>query len=427
MSRQRLLLCTYGSRGDVEPFVALAKGFQAAGHQVLLATSERFRTFAEAHSVPFFAMSDAALALIETPDGRAMLEGGAGWGRRIVAGIRLSRHSGPINETLMRQTWDAAKAFSPTAIVFHAKLFAAPHVAEKLGIPAYLGALQPMYVATGTLPAMGFPELPIPGYNQLTYALVRQSIGLFRRAINRFRREVLDLPPVRSGADILFPPGAGTIAVLHAYSGAALPRPADWPSNAHVTGYWRLASGDEHVPSVELAAFLDRGPTPVFIGFGSMTSLDPQALGALVTIALRKAGRRGVVARGWAELEIGDGDDILTIGPTPYGWLFPRMAAVVHHGGAGTTAEGFHAGVPCAICPFFGDQPGWARLSVKLGVGTDPVPRHHLSSDHLAKAIRAATSEPRLRRNATRLAAALHREDGVATAVRHVLQPCQAS
>ncbi|MBO6734688.1 MAG: glycosyltransferase, partial [Roseitalea sp.] len=193
MSDPRVLLCTYGSRGDVEPFVALAKGLLAHGNTVLLATSERFRDFVEEHGIPFFGMSDASLALIETPDGRAMLEGGAGWARRILAGIRLSRRAGPINATLMRQTWEAARAFSPTAIVFHAKLFAAPHVAEKLGIPAYLGALQPMYTATAAFPAMGFPALRLPGYNRLTYTLVRRSIGLFRRSISRFRHEALDL------------------------------------------------------------------------------------------------------------------------------------------------------------------------------------------------------------------------------------------
>ncbi|WPZ35009.1 glycosyltransferase [Thalassobaculum sp. OXR-137] len=400
--------------------MALAKGLQAAGHTVLLATSERFRSFVEEHDVAFFGMSDAALALIETPDGRALMEGGAGWWQRIGAGIRLSRRSGPVNETLMRQTWAAAQAFGPTAIVFHAKLFAAGHVAEKLGIPAFLGALQPMYAATATAPAMGFPSLPVPGYNRLTYWLVRRSIGLFRRAIDRFRREALDLPPVRAGADVLFPPGAGTIAILHAYGSAVLPRPDDWPPHAHVTGYWRLEPAPDYAPPPELADFLDGGPAPVFIGFGSMTSLDPTALGTLVTAALRKAGRRGVVARGWAHLQVGDGDDVLAIDPTPYGWLFPRMAAVVHHGGAGTTAEGFHAGVPSVICPFFGDQPGWARLSHALGVGTEPVPRDRLTADRLAAAIVRATEDPILRENARALGARLRAEDGVARAVRIV-------
>ena len=418
MSRLRVLLCTYGSRGDVEPFVALARGLLAEGHDVLLATSERFRGFVEAHRVPFFAMSDASLALIETPDGQAMLEGGAGWWRRIVAGIRLSRRSGPINETLMRQTWEAAQTFEPTAIVFHAKLFAAGHVAEKLGIPAYLGALQPMYAATAAFPAMGFPALGLPGYNRLTYALVRRSTGLFRRAINRFRREVLNLPPVRAGRDVLFPPGAGTIAILHAYSDAVLPRPADWPPEAHVTGYWRLAPDPSDTLSAELSAFLANGPAPVFIGFGSMTSTDGRALGALVAEALRKAGQRGVVAKGWADMDVDADGDILSIGPTPYPRLFPRMAAVVHHGGAGTAAEGFHAGVPSVICPFFGDQPGWARIATSLGVGPAPIPRDRLTADRLAAAIGQATTDPALNEKARHLAARLRAEDGVQTAIR---------
>lgn len=418
LAHQRLLLCTYGSRGDVEPFIALAKGLQAAGHQVLLATSERFCDFAQEHGVPFYPMSDASLALITSPDGRAMLEGGTGWCRRIAAGVRLSRLSGPINDTLMRQTWAAAQAFVPTVIVFHAKLFAAPHIAEKLGIPAYLGALQPMYAATGAFPAMGFPELRIPGYNRLTYALVRRSIGLFRRAVNRFRHAVLNLPPIRSGTDVLFPPGAGGIPVLHAYSGAVLPRPTDWPSDVHITGYWRLESGADYAPAADVAAFLQSGSTPVFIGFGSMTSVDPRALGSLVTAALRKAGRRGIVVNGWAEMEIRPRDGILAIEPTPYPWLFPRMAAVVHHGGAGTTAEGFHAGVPSVICPFFGDQPGWGRLSVALGVGTDPIPRSRLTVDRLAAAITRATTDRNLKENAAVLSARLSAEDGVGRAVR---------
>lgn len=425
MSHVRVLLCTYGSRGDVEPFVALAKGLHAAGHDVLLASSERFRDFVEGHGVPFFGMSDASLSLIETPDGRAMLEGGAGRWRRIAAGIRLSRQSGPINEVLMRQTWEATQAFSPTAIVFHAKLFAAPHVAERLGIPAYLGALQPMYTATAARPAMGFPELPLPGYNRFTYWLVRRSIGLFRRAINRFRRETLDLPPVRSGDHVLFPTGAGTIPILHAYSGTVLPRPDDWPPHAHITGYWRLEPEPGYVPPTELAAFLDSGPAPVFVGFGSMTSLDARALGTLVVAALRKAGRRGVVAKGWADLEVGESSDVLAIGPVPYAWLFPRMAAVVHHGGAGTTAEGFHAGVPSVICPFFGDQPGWARISVALGVGTKPVPRDRLTADSLAAAITRATTDPALQETARALADRLREEDGVADAVRIISEVAQ--
>ncbi len=405
----------------MEPFVALAKGLQTSGCNVLLATSGRFGTFAEENDVPFFAMSDQSLAAIESPDGRAMLEGGAGLLRRIAAGVRLARRSGPINEQLMRQVWQVAQTHAPHAIVFHSKLFAAAHVAERLDIPAFLGALQPMIVPTQAFPAMGMPNLSLPGYNRLSYGLVNASFGALRKSINRFRKEVLDLSAVKGARSVLFPPGVGTIPVLHAHSPAVLPRPYDWPGEAHVTGYWRPARSKTFVPSQELDAFLASGPPPVFIGFGSMTSMDPKALGALVAGAVRKAGQRGVVAQGWAKLEVDSNQDVITIPPVPYSWLFPRMAAVVHHGGAGTTAEGFHAGVPTIICPFFGDQPGWARLSVDLGVGAQPVKRSRLTKDRLAAAIIEATSNPSLSKNAQELAARLSDEDGVQSSERIIL------
>ena len=416
MPPKKVLVCAYGTRGDVEPFLALAGGIQATGGDVLLATSSRFREFVESFGVPFFPMSDTSLAAIESPDGKTMLEGGSGLFQRIAAGIRLAKRSGPINDGLMRETWDAAVGFSPDVMVFNSKLFAAPHVAEKLKIPAFPGTLQPMIVPTSAFPAMGLPSLPLPGYNRFTYALAGKSIGAFRGGANRFRKDLLDLPPVRRGGEVLRPPGAGNIGVLHAYSPNVLPRPEDWPENARITGYWRLNKSLDYTPPPELAAFLDRGPSPVFIGFGSMTSADPKALGRLVTGALRKAGRRGVVAKGWAELDVETGDDIIAIPPVPYEWLFPRMAAVVHHGGAGTAAEGFHAGVPCVICPFFGDQPGWAKLSATLGVGVAPVPRKRLTEDRLAVAIGEAVSSTRLRENAKNLALRLREENGVKTA-----------
>ncbi len=426
MAAKRGLLYTYGTRGDVEPFVALAGGLRAAGVEVRLATSGRFRDWVESFGVSCFPVSDASLASIESQDGKTMLEGGSGLFRRITAGIRLARKSGRINEELMRDTWGAAEIFAPDFIVFHPKLFAAPHVAERLGVPAFLAVLQPMIVPTRAFPAMGMPALRLPIYNRMTYALVAISYGAFRKAVNRFRKETLGLPPIVKRRDVLFPPGAGTIPVLHAISPAVIPRPPDWPDNALITGYWRLDKCSEYTPPAELAAFVEGGPPPVFVGFGSMTSIDPKALGQLITGALRKAGQRGVIAKGWAELNIEDSDDMIAIGAIPYDWLFPRMAAVVHHGGAGTTAEGFRAGVPCVVCPFFGDQSGWAEISRKLGVGAQPVPRKRLTQDRLAASIREAVSNAGHRENAEQLAEQLRNEDGVRNAVKIILSAMHA-
>lgn len=415
---RRALVLTYGTRGDVEPFLALAKGLQAAGFSVLFATSVRFAGFVKAHGVPFFGLADASLAAIDSADGRTMMEGGAGPLARLAAGLRLARRAGPVNEALFAECCTAADAARPDIIVHHAKLFAAPHIAEARGIPAVLGTLQPVIVPTRAFPPMGLPAVPLPGANRLAYSLVTASFGAFRGAINRLRRDSLGLPPIRRRREIPFPPGAGAIPVLHAYSPHVLPRPDDWPPQAHVTGYWRLPSEDA-LPNA-VTRFLADGPPPVFLGFGSMTSGDPDGLARILAEALRRAGRRGILARGWADLALPPSPDILTIPPVPYAALFPRMAAVVHHGGAGTTAEAFHAGVPQVICPFFGDQPGWARRAAELGVAVPPLPRRRLDPARLAAAITAATTTPALRHAATRLAADLAGEDGVAIAVSHI-------
>ena len=418
--KSKVLILTYGTRGDVEPFIALAQGLSARGHEVTLCTAARFGPWIEDLGVPFMPMSDASLDLMDTPDGKRMLEGASGRLGRIAAAVRLARKSGPINAVLNRDAWLAARQCAPDLIIFHPKVMAAPHIAEALRVPAIMGLLQPMIVPTAAFPPTGLPELPIPFYNRLAYRLVRASYAAFRKSMNSFRTEDLGLAPLSRGQDVLRPPGADITKILHAISPHVLPRPEDWPSSAIITGYWFLDTADRYAPPDDLAHFLASGPPPVYVGFGSMVSEDARSLLQVTTEALNEAGARGVIGSGWAGLQADTGEDILIIPPVPHEWLFPKMAAVVHHGGAGTTAQGFRAGVPCVICPFIGDQPGWARKAVALGVGATPVPRRALTAHRLAQSIRMAMTDPDLRRNAEILARDLHEEDGVARAVAEI-------
>jgi UDP:flavonoid glycosyltransferase YjiC (YdhE family) len=165
-------------------------------------------------------------------------------------------------------------------------------------------------------------------------------------------------------------------------------------------------------------AFLAAGPPPVFIGFGSMNNRDPEGVTNLVLEALAHTGQRGILATGWGGLHTADlPETVFPVGDTPYSWLFPRMAAVVHHGGAGTTAEGLRAGVPSLLIPFFTDQPLWARRVAALGVGPTPIPRKQLSADRLAAAIGQAVGDEPMRARAAKLGAKIRSEDGVAEAV----------
>jgi sterol 3beta-glucosyltransferase len=176
-------------------------------------------------------------------------------------------------------------------------------------------------------------------------------------------------------------------------------------------------------PPAALDAFLESGPAPVYIGFGSMGSRDPEQTAKLVLEAVKKTGQRAILQSGWGGLKADQlPNDVHLIGQTPHHWLFPKMAAVVHHGGAGTTAAGLRAGVPTTLIPFFGDQPFWGERVARLGVGTKPIPRKQLTSDNLAQAIQTSTQNSSIRQAATRIGEKIRAEDGIAKFVQALEQ-----
>jgi sterol 3beta-glucosyltransferase len=185
-----------------------------------------------------------------------------------------------------------------------------------------------------------------------------------------------------------------------------------------MTGYWFLNRTEDWAPPPELEAFLDAGPPPVYVGFGSMAGRNPERLANIVIEALQKAAVRGIIATGWGGLKARDlPETILQIEQVPHEWLFPRVAAVIHHGGAGTTAAGLRAGKPATIVPFFGDQPFWGQRLHELGVGADPIPQKKLTVEKLVSALNDVLSTPEMARNAEILGEKIRREDGIANAV----------
>ena len=210
--------------------------------------------------------------------------------------------------------------------------------------------------------------------------------------------------------------------ILHGYSPNVVPRPADWRPGLHVTGYWWPTMSPGWQPTPQLTDFLAAGPAPVFIGLGStvVTAQRAQQLAEILSSALRQAGVRGVVQSGWAGLDV-TGEDILTIGETPHEWLFPQMAAVAHHCGAGTTAAALRAGVPSIALPGpAGDQPFWARRLHELGAALTPLPQRRMTASRLVDTIRATLSSTELGRATTHLADRIAREDGTSAAVAAV-------
>jgi UDP:flavonoid glycosyltransferase YjiC (YdhE family) len=406
----KILILTVGSRGDVQPYIALGAGLQTAGHAVSLATLEAFAMVAAEHGLSFHPLRGEFLELLQTPEGKAAIVGKGN-------PLALLRQVRP----MLRRMLDDALAASAGVelVIYHPKALGGYSIAEKLGIPGILALPLPLYSPTAAFPS---PILPVtslgPVLNPLSHrATIQLTTASVRGVLNRWRLEALGLPPVRDELRLRGRP----VLRLYGYSPAVLPTPDDWDSSSVATGYWFLDRPQGWEPPASLRAFLNAGPPPVYVGFGSMPTQDAARTTRTVLAALERTGQRGVLATGWGGLAaIELPPSIYVLAEAPHDWLFPHITAVVHHGGAGTTAAGLRAGVPSVICPFFGDQPFWGRRVAALGAGPQPIPQRRLTVDALSAAIRAAVSDPGMRERATALGKAIQAEDGVGQAVAQI-------
>lgn len=413
-----IFIATYGSRGDVQPYVALGKGLQDAGNHVTLATSSRFRSFVEEHGLQYAYMNDDLLAILDTDQGREILENTNNLFQVIKLTFSMMKRVGPMQQSLLQESWDAAKQSQPDLIIFHPKAYGGPLFAEKLGVPVIMALAIPMMVPTAEHPNIGFPDLKLGGwYNRMTYAFVNRLMELSAGKHVKAWRAANGLPPQKR-FNILHTTDGKDIPVLHMFSEHVVPQPSDWPKSSRTTGYWFLDQNNNWTPTPRLQAFLKAGPPPVYVGFGSMAGRAPERLGNIVIKALQKAGVRGIVSTGWGGLKTDTlPETILQIDQAPHAWLFPRMAAVVHHGGAGTTAAALRAGKPSVVVPFFCDQPFWGRRLHALGAGSQPIPQKKLTVEKLATAISDVISNPLIRRKTEELGEKVRNEDGIGNSI----------
>lgn len=407
----RVLLSTYGTRGDVQPFVALAKALKARGHEVALCTPTGFRDMVERHDVPYAHMDNGVLELT-----KAVLSAPTGaekW--------RQFKGFGALVRTALGDEWRAARSLQPDMLVYHSKALGSHHIAEKLGAAECLAMPLPL-TKTRAFPVPLVPNFKLGGwFNAASYRLVTLGSALWSDATNDFRTRTLGLQKLPRFADSARRTDGSVVPALYAYSEHLLPRPDDWPANAHVTGAWFLDEARDWEPPAALRTFLEAGPPPVYVGFGSMGAAHADARSATVLKALALAGERAVLAAGWGSMKVDElPANVFMLDAAPHDWLFPRMKVVVHHGGAGSTMAGLRAGKPTVICPFFGDQPFWGQVVQRAGVGPAPVPQRSLSAERLASAIQAAL-KPEVVQQAAAMGQRIRSEDGLERAV-HIIE-----
>jgi UDP:flavonoid glycosyltransferase YjiC (YdhE family) len=409
-----ITIVAIGSHGDIQPYIALGQGLQRASHRVRLNTHLDFETLVCEHDLEFAPLHGNVRDLMSSEAGVSFTETGAN-------PIKFVREFRGIARTMIvEMLGDCLKACEDTDLIVMTGIgfYAADPVAEKLGKPYLQAYLQPV-TPTREFSMSVIKPLKLGGIiNYASYFVGGQMFWqAMRGALNDARREVLNLPPTP-----FFGPFGKLYQdrnpVIYGYSPSVLPRPKDWPDFVHIAGYWFLDQPASWQPPLELFDFLSAGSPPIAIGFGSMNNRDPEHTTEIVLNALERSKQRGILLTGWGGLHQSDlPDHVFKIDFAPHEWLYPRMGAIVHHGGAGTTAAALRSGVPSIGIPFFADQPFWAEHAYRAGVGPQPIPRNKLTPVNLAQAIGLAMNDKSIRQRAAHIGQLIRGEDGVRRAV----------
>lgn len=411
----RIAIIALGTRGDVQPYIALGRGLQAAGHPVRLLTHDNFAPLVQAYGLEFWPVKGDVQAVAESAEMRELLEKG----NFLAITARTAKEA---KKAALQWAQDALVACEGVELLVAGigGLYIGLALAEKFAIPFVEAPVVP-FTPTSAFPGALLPQSPprLGGlFNRISHQLTRQMMWQgFRGADRQMRQQVLGLPAAPFWGPATTHRGRQT-PVLYGFSPSVLPKPADWGAAIDVTGYWFLPPATDWSPPPALVDFLHAGPPPVYIGFGSMVSRQPEETANLMIQALANTKQRAILLTGWGGLRQAKlPETIVMVESIPHDWLFSQVAAVVHHGGAGTTAAGIRAGVPSLIIPFFGDQFFWGTRVAALGIGPAPIPRKQLTVDRLADALQTLTTNQAMQQRAAQLGAQVQAEDGVGRAV----------
>ena len=411
----RCTILAVGSRGDVQPLLALGIGLQAAGVTVRVATHKDFEAIVGGHGLEYFPMVGHASGFYGGAAGNAFRER-----VRRAADFRrfFDNYLSLFLQRFLRDAWTACQdadvvlSWSPSAT----------SLAERLKIPVFVAAPHPVL----HLPTAAFPN-PFHGAsrgwlgplsNRLSWERAKPVIRIGGAQVNAWR-ETLGLGATSWRQDL---GRLRRLPHLLGYSPTVLPKPWDWARWIHVTGYWFLDGPRAFEPPPGLEAFLAAGPPPIAIGFSSQVGPDAAALSRTVVESVTRAGVRAVLITGFGGIRgVEFPPHVFPVRTVPYDWLFTRVSAMVHQGGAGSTAAALRFDLPNVAVPFGFDQSLWGARVHALGAGPAPVPAEKLTAGALAAAMRRLTTDARMRDRAATVGAKIRAEDGIGAAVSAIL------
>jgi sterol 3beta-glucosyltransferase len=411
----KVVVTAAGSRGDVQPCIALGLGLKEAGHEVVLAGWEPYRGLAERRGLAFRPVAG--------PDPNRLVEALVAAGRNPLGYARRFR---PLLRPHVGQGLRdcLAACEGADAVVYTPLGFAGFMAAEHLGLPSVGGVVTPLFVRDGGFPSavLGKP-LPFPGrlYNRLSHPAAEQLYWrIVEPLVAEARREagLAPMPRLRGPLGGIHRQGR---PFLLGWSPRVLPTDGRREAWMRATGYWFLDHEAGWRPPKELRRFLEAGEPPVALGLGSMGHTRASEAGRIVSLtaeALRRTGLRGVLVSDYGDTDADLPENVIRVpGGLPYDWLFPRVTVAVHHGGAGTTAEALRAGTPSVVVPVVPDQEFWGWRVHALGAGPTPIPHKRLTAENLSSAILQSATDPDLRRRCRSLGSKISAENGVARAV----------
>lgn len=399
----KITILTYGSRGDVQPFIPLSLQLIAKGHLVKLAAPLRFKSFVEEHGIQF-------IPLAGDPEDLSRRLNNAG--HNFVKLLHeLMDHAVKIGADVWR---DTEQACDDADLIIHTFTHAvgAHTLAREKNIPDIHIQMFPMFSSTGDYPNITMPHRLPRVLNRFTHQFSSKLTWWTSKiGFERVRRRA-GLPkrklywPFKN--DTLRP----RTPILCAWSPSVLPASTDWPSRVHVTGYCFFPYNNSYQVPAQLVSFLEQGKPPVCITFGSMVNQDKEKTDRITKESLKQTGNRGIILSGWSGIKQLSSNDLLYLDSAPHDWLLPQCKMVIHHGGAGTTAAGLRAGIPNIVVPFMGDQPFWGERVHAIGAGPAPILVQSLSAKKLSQAIIEADNET-IRKRAQDIGQQIRNENGI--------------
>jgi UDP:flavonoid glycosyltransferase YjiC (YdhE family) len=410
---KHLTILAYGSRGDVQPYVALGFGLKQADYSVKVAAPVQFQSLVLEYGLDFAPLAgDPRILMTESVD-KANSPCNFLNSTRVIL-----RYAAPIALQVLK---DAECACQGTDVIVHSLLMTqvGHQIALQLSVPDFSALVFPVFTPTKTFPNPGFPDMRWGLYNRLTHHLFTQLFSQGGRLAYEWiiRGRHSEFPPL---AEWPFNGSSRrTTPILYSFSPQIIPKPADWSKDVYVTGYWFVPTPSHWQPPADLVDFIAAGSKPVFVGFGSVVSRHARQLTEIVLEALSRTGQRGVLLSGWGGLsKMHLPENVLMIESAPFDWLFPQMRAAVIHGGIGTTAASMQAGIPTIVVPFTADQFFWGDRVFHLGVGPKPVPYRKLNAVNLAETIRQSLEDECMQQRANQVGQFLRAEDGVSNAIQ---------